>query len=343
MSALYDYMEPFSAECRAFGRLQESGHEELAVLCFGYVLLDEEHERAMMTRFDFNKWSFNGNYDTAGTPPPGEEDEDSENRLRFLGKNGRPPPLRCIVKAFGQGIGEFEEDSFRQGMARRVLRDIIKLQKLGIMQIDVGIRQMIDGKIGDFSTAITMPHFITSPELNPNLTPGMIDAMGKATFEHCMNDYLDFDSMIHEWNWEFGEEKGHMSIEAYPGGRGCPYNVRYNLRSNTARKSLYTFVDPRKYGWTASPSSGGTSRAVTSKKRQSGWISKNVKRQASLGRDSKPRPQQLTARPDMWYYEYEDKDKSWARGSVITIPHSITWTYKNGCLFPVRSAGNDIK
>lgn len=57
MSAVYDYAEPFSCECRAFGRLYDAGHEELAVGCFGYILLDEDHEPALHDRFadiDFN-------------------------------------------------------------------------------------------------------------------------------------------------------------------------------------------------------------------------------------------------------------------------------------------------
>lgn len=41
MSAFYNYSEPFSAECRAFGRLWDAGWEELAIRCFAYVLLDE--------------------------------------------------------------------------------------------------------------------------------------------------------------------------------------------------------------------------------------------------------------------------------------------------------------
>lgn len=339
MSALYNYMEPFSVECRAFGRLQESGHEDLAVRCFGYVLLDEEHEHAMMTQCNLDKWSFNGDIDTAGYS------DDAENRLRFLGKSGKPPPLRCIVKAFGQGVSESGEDSFGQGMARQLLRDIIKLQKLGIMQLDVGSRQMIDGRISDFSTAITMPHFITSPELNPHLTPAMIDAMKKSTFEHCMNDYLDFDSEVFESNLDYEEQKkDRISIQAYPGGRGCPKYARYNFRNEAITKRLYTFVDPRKYGWTARPVDAVTSRALTSKRRPE-RISKNDKRPASQGTNFKPRLRSLTARPDMWYYGYEDKDKTWddeTRGSVITIPHSLSWTYKKGYIFPVRSSGKEI-
>lgn len=59
MSAFYDYSDLFSCECRAFGRLREAGHEELAIGCFGYVLLDEDLERALHSRFP--DISFNGN------------------------------------------------------------------------------------------------------------------------------------------------------------------------------------------------------------------------------------------------------------------------------------------
>ncbi|EMR67738.1 hypothetical protein UCREL1_5255 [Eutypa lata UCREL1] len=135
ISALYNYMEPFNAECRAFGRLQEAGCEELAVRCFGYVLLDEDHERAMMTQFDFDKWSFNGDIEESGYI------DEEEQRLLYPGKNGRPPPFRCIVKAFGRSIDEDEGDVLRQGLARQLLRSVIKLQKLGIIEIDVAIRQ----------------------------------------------------------------------------------------------------------------------------------------------------------------------------------------------------------
>lgn len=34
MGAFYKYMDPFNCECRAFGRSQEAGCEELAIKCF---------------------------------------------------------------------------------------------------------------------------------------------------------------------------------------------------------------------------------------------------------------------------------------------------------------------
>lgn len=89
MSAFYNYSEPFSCECRAFGRLQEACQEELATRCFGYLLLDEEHERTMMNQFSHLKLDFNGNGDYPGL----------ENmRSRFPGKDGREVDLIVNIK-----------------------------------------------------------------------------------------------------------------------------------------------------------------------------------------------------------------------------------------------------
>ena len=186
MSAFYNYSEPFSCECRAFGRLQEAGYEELAIKCFGYVLLDEEHEHTMTTQFSNLKLEFNGDIEY-----PGGDDM----RSRFLGKDGRAPPIRGVVKDFGLE----DEENLRTTLVRKILRDVIKLQQLGIIRIDVATRQIIDDKISDFSTALTIPHFLTTPELNPRLTPEMICAMELETFKLFISDYLDFDEMMFDW------------------------------------------------------------------------------------------------------------------------------------------------
>ncbi|EMR71838.1 hypothetical protein UCREL1_1113 [Eutypa lata UCREL1] len=127
MSAFYNYSEPFSCECRAFGRLQGAGHEELAVRCFGYVLLHEEHEHALMIRFSDLKLDFNGDIEY-----PGGEDM----RSRFLGKDGRASPIRGVVKDFGLE----DEENLRPTLMRKIFRDVIKLQQLGIFRIDVATR-----------------------------------------------------------------------------------------------------------------------------------------------------------------------------------------------------------
>ena len=114
MSAFYDYAEPFGCECRAFGRLHEAGHEELAVGCFGYVLLDEDHESALHSRFaDID---FNGNIELPGG---------SDMRSRFLGRDGRAPPIRGVVKEF---MHQIQEDELQPVVFSKMLGDIGRLQ-----------------------------------------------------------------------------------------------------------------------------------------------------------------------------------------------------------------------
>ncbi|KAI1735542.1 kinetochore Sim4 complex subunit FTA2-domain-containing protein [Xylaria scruposa] len=234
MSAFYDYSEPFSCECRAFGRLREAGREELAVRCFGYMLLDEKHERALAAQFP--NVLFDGN---AWFPGGGKM------RTRFLGRDGRAPPIRGIVKQFGQPKHDAEQ--LWPALARKMLRDIRALQQLGIMHIDVAARQIIDDKFCDFSTAVTVPHFITTPELNPHLTPAMRSFIELATFKLARSDYLDFDQMLWDWNNVHASgSRGLRRIDvcAFPGGHGCW--LKYQLRKK-AREHIFTFVDPRRY------------------------------------------------------------------------------------------------
>ncbi|KAI0515188.1 kinetochore Sim4 complex subunit FTA2-domain-containing protein [Xylaria bambusicola] len=319
LRAVYNYMEPFNADCRAFGRLQEAGCEELAIRCFGYVLLGEDNERAMMSQFDFNNWSFNVDIDETGYR------EEEEQRLLYPGKD-----------ALGETIDEDRGDVFPQGLARQLLRSVVKLQKLGIIEIDVAIRQMIDGKLGDFSSAITLPHFITNPELNPHLSPVMVRAITRQTFVHCMNDYLAFDSMIHSWNDE--HDRRRLSIQAFPGGRGCSHKARYNLRGSRAiERTLYTFVDPRRYSWT----SNGVIRRAKALPVSRGHATRSVCR-----RNSRHLLRKLTARPDVWHYQSEKEEEEWAKsvGScTLPFPHVLDWDFKGGYLFPVKNSGKNIK
>jgi Kinetochore Sim4 complex subunit FTA2 len=116
-------------------------------------------------------------------------------RSRFLGRRGKPPPIRGIVKAIGQA-----DEPLRMRDARRILRTVIQLQQLGMIYIDVVHWQLIDGKIADFSTTMTSPHFLMTPELNPRLTPEWISAIELATFRYSCIDYWEFDNMVREWN-----------------------------------------------------------------------------------------------------------------------------------------------
>jgi Kinetochore Sim4 complex subunit FTA2 len=321
MSAFYNYSEPFSAECRAFGRLQEAKCENLAVQCFGYTLLDEEHESALMNRFSDLHLDFNGNGDD-----PGAEDM----RSRFLGQDGRPPPLRGVIKAFGQS-----DEDLRTRSMQRILRDVIQLQQLGIIHIDIAHRQLINGKFADFSQAITVPHFVTSTELNPRLTPKWISALEFETFQFSINDYWRFDSMIRDWNKEHEKPKDQISIYAFPGGRGC--QIKYNLRSTARRRLLYSLVDPRLYDWRSS--AGASTGEIEA---AAGAVGGRVLGQKLKGKAIKsPRRatsrtyQRLDPNPPRWYYHCDGKVASRLK-SMTSFSTSLKWEFKEGLIFPRR-------
>ncbi|OAP60928.1 hypothetical protein AYL99_05930 [Fonsecaea erecta] len=319
MSAFYNYSEPFSCECRAFGRLQEDGYEELAVKCLGYLLLDEEHERTMMNRFSHLKLEFNGNCEI-----PGLEDM----RGRFLGRDGRHPPIRCIVKEFGQA-----EEPLRNKDMKRILRDIIRLHQLGIIDVDMAHRQLIGGKLGDFSTAVTVPHFMVTPELNPRLTPEWISAMEFETFQFSINDFWDFDSTVQFWNFQHENPKDHISVHAFPSGYGC--RIKYDLRPTPSRERVYTFVDPRLYDWK-------TSVAASAEASGTGGVSEQSRGQQTKGRSCDRRKgavtktrRRLDAKPPRWYYDCDSKVTAKLKRSIM-FSTSLEWEFKDGLIFPRR-------
>ena len=312
MSAFYKYSDPFTCECRAFGRLQEAGHEDLAIKCFGYVLLDEDQEQKMLSKFSDLNFCWNG---------PGDE---HDVRSIFPGKNDRLPPIRGIVKSFGQsGL------PLRNKGARNVLRDIIRLQQLGICNIDVAHRQLVDGKISDFSTTITTPHFLTTPELNPQLTPEWIPALEYETFMYCIADYWDFDGMVNEWNREL-EEAGiddprkQVSVRAFPNGEGC--RIKYNLRRTPARDRVYTLVDPRRYDWRNSiaAGTGGSATGATGNAGNPGGAAPRRRRR-------------LDPRPPRWYLECDSQVADNLK-ELRELEPSLYWEYENGLIFPRDSA-----
>lgn len=227
MNIFAEYSEPFYCECRAYGRLKETGREDLTVKSFGYIFLNEEHERIMMKQFGNHSLYFNGSMDN--------ESSDEWNRCRFVGKDERAPPIRGIVKELGQGT-----ENLTTPLAKSLLKDIKEFQRLGIISLDVALRQVINGKLSDFSQAITIPHYRTNPELNPNpLPPKLACLIWPDIFSFSSRDYWNFDDMVNEWN---EDNNGNIKVYANPGGKGCDPKHQYNLR----KKTMYTFVDPRK-------------------------------------------------------------------------------------------------
>ena len=287
MSAFYNYSEPFSAECRAFGRLQEAGREDLAVPCFGYILLDEQHERALADQFRGAR-RVDINFDGAAEPMVV-----SNLRSRFPGRDGREPPIRGIVKALGT-----TSKALRAKDARRILRNMISLQQLGIINLDPAYWHFVSDKFCDFSTAITTPHFVTNPELNPSIAPEWIPRMEFDTFHYSANDFWAFDSMVLDWNIVHDDNpKDQISVSAFPRGEGC--RVKYSLRSAPAGECVYSFVDPRRYDW----------------------------------RLSKPR-RRLAARPPRWIYNCGPRWAEKIRTRTHMTGPELGWEYRDGHIFP---------
>lgn len=314
----YDYLEPFNCECRAFGRLQESGHDDLAIDCYGYLLLSQANERAMMDKFrkEFGcDLRFDGDED--GCYGVGED-----IRSRFKDADGKEPPLRGIVKAFGRG----EEEYLTTPLARRMLRDTTRLHQLGIVWLDLDSRQYIDGKTCDFSTAVTSPHPLLTPELNPRLTPSQLRTINEVAFNNCIMDYIQLDRCVAHWNRTGARQNGKPQVPVYAfplSNRHVPtMRPKYNLRKG---RRLYTFVDPRTYDWKAS-SAGVRGRGL-----QSG-------QGIMKGRLSKAR-RRLVANPPKWYYEGNGSD--WTAfymggyGSPYLTTSALYWSEDNGALFPV--------
>lgn len=313
VTAFYEYLDPFNSECRAFGRLHESGHSELAVECYGYVLLDEDHERALRDRFPGRKLEklF--------------QDNPGSRRRGFLTKGGRPPPIRAIVKEFGTGM-----DRLRNRQMSKALKDMIQLHQLGIIGIDVAKRQFINGKLCDFSTAMTTPHFAMNPELNPLLTPLGISRMEFDLFLFSADDFGAFDEMIWEWNYRNKLQKDQVSVKAFPQLYGYPgtHNLRRKV-SPATRERVFTLADPRLYDWRVSARGRDESSAEGLANGQSSKGSSSSGR--SVAKVSKTR--RKFKKPPRWYYE-GSKENMARMGRSRSGVRYFEWAFKRGFFVP---------
>ncbi|EPE09535.1 hypothetical protein F503_07311 [Ophiostoma piceae UAMH 11346] len=292
LAALAPYGEPFYSECRAFGRLHETGRADLALDCFGYVLLDEDSERALdkVKSLEFNGdiYMFVGNV-----------------RSDFRGPSGRPPPIRGIVKALGTPDNLC--DDLPVATARRLLDNIVQMQQLGIVRLDGRRGQFVDWKFADFSTAITTPHFLTTPEiLKGPIPPAGLAAMEYQLFLMCICDYWDFEQTIEESNnTEWTEQRKRLNLFILRGRN------RYPMRH---RVVPYTLVDPRCFDWRA-PLAAAAAMGL-------------AKRPTKSARTR-------TARLPRWYYPCSD-DVAHYLQTQYAYPVLIEWDVRDGCIFPAK-------
>ncbi|KAI0399872.1 kinetochore Sim4 complex subunit FTA2-domain-containing protein [Xylaria palmicola] len=122
------HLDPFYAECRAFGLLREKNKDHaLAVRCHGYAFLSQAIEDQILEKFRIEDWNRQ------------HEDE------------GRP--LRAIIKDYIR----FKSVCGRKRLS--VMRSTLKkLNDMGIYNMDVREANYLGGRLFDFSVAITPPH-----------------------------------------------------------------------------------------------------------------------------------------------------------------------------------------
>jgi len=133
-----DYFEPFSCECRVYGRLEEECREDLAVRAYGYLLITPEQE------LEVGKRSRPAN-------PSDEPDDDPFGRADERLFPDRP--VHAIVKELVT-----DQDHFLPIHAAQMWNDLEDLHKIGILVRDITVGNYLGGKLIDFSRAWTVPH-----------------------------------------------------------------------------------------------------------------------------------------------------------------------------------------
>ncbi|KIH87265.1 hypothetical protein SPBR_04998 [Sporothrix brasiliensis 5110] len=349
LTLMGQYSEPFNSECRAFGRLHETGHTELAVACYGYVLLDEVHEQLLADRLNLE---MNGNCELPGA---------YDMRSRYLGeRSGKPPPIRGILKELGTSIEWVDPPNLTVRDAHRILRDIIQLQQLGIFSLDVRRDQLINNKFCDFSVAMTVPHFLTNFELNPKLAAEQKRAMVHEAFLIASNDYWAFEEMIYS-SCEKPRQTSKLldSVTIFPGGnlfhRGRDRHHR--LRSTSGQDiRVYSLVDPRNYAWedrevaktervakVATQAAEKQAKRTTKKATRTTRVTKATKATKAkrsnaakvVKRTQGPKKYQykIPRWPEKWHYDCDPKMAAKLRDSR-TLGTTISWYVEDNLMHP---------
>ena len=188
ISLLHAHMDPFFNECRAYGRLIERGQNgKIAARCYGYTAISAEREEALYRKYGVEHW---------GRPV------------------GDRQPIRAIVKEL------IEDDSpLTHKVAKKILKDLRKMHKMGIYPMDVRARNYKAGLLVDMSIAMTTPHFLF--KIRSRWQIEMLQGQ----------DLAMFDSMI-------GDEEVIPSVRALPNEEYCTKLRSQKKKDELAEKRL---------------------------------------------------------------------------------------------------------
>lgn len=157
-------MDPFYAECRAYGRIEEKNCNGIvAVRCHGFTSIPAEREDELAEAFSIDNW---------------------ERPLReYRRPSTERQPFRAIVKDLVS-----HETYFSKKMLRRMKADLFKLRDMLVFVRDVRKVNYLGGKLIDFSVSWTMPHLMTQFEIN-SLKTLLLD---------LNSELYEFDEMVRE-------------------------------------------------------------------------------------------------------------------------------------------------
>lgn len=139
-----NHVDPFHAECRAYGRIEEfyrerppkNEYDVIAVPCYGYLHASQAHEDFISKKFGIKNW-----------------DRPKEVHSGKLTKQ----PIRCLVKRLVETTLPFNT---KERPVKRMVADLKALLGIEVYQRDIFARNYVGGLLVDFSSALTAPHCI---------------------------------------------------------------------------------------------------------------------------------------------------------------------------------------
>ncbi|KAK8061726.1 kinetochore sim4 complex subunit FTA2 domain-containing protein [Apiospora phragmitis] len=243
------YFEPFSCECRAYGRILEEGLEQYVAQCYGYIKLAPSDFEPLLN--------------------------DPERLKRHFGyrKRHEGRPFRALVKEFVKADRDLYpplpnrsrsnvriwNTVFRNTKdSRQLIRGLKRIQKSGILVRDINGGNVMNGRLIDFSLAWTVPHPILVKEKMEN--DKIVDIYGGG-----FSDASQVDSLIDNWNEE--HDPGlRIWDRCLPDPDYCADKIRFRrdrLRGKFGtkwrwgRKTCGWYIRPGLYKWKAEDGPGG--------------------------------------------------------------------------------------
>lgn len=233
------YLHPFGCEARAYGRLREQRLEYLAVRCYGYIMLNQKHQKRLREAMS-SGWE-----ETWGCEPC-----------------HKGLPLRAIVKELldpEMEVGDHQSPSSdrrrieiamkNRKSGSKLVGNLKKLHRNGILLRDINIGNILNGLYIDFSKAWTCPH--------PAMTIEQMENQETLRwYDQGESDASELDKLIDIWN-EFHD----FSDRIWERARADDEYMEGKLRSHTIpyrdRKRKWSWkvdgwrIMPARFDWKA--------------------------------------------------------------------------------------------